>query len=180
MKHEKKCMICGEAFFVPPYRKDKAKYCSKSCRSAAIARKHLNKGPKPWASANLDGHRHKSGSRFKKGHIPWNKGVKGIRLSPSTEFKKGRESEKSMPVGSVTVRRDKNGVDRAWVKIGEPSKWMERSRVVWEAVNGPIGRGMVIHHKDKNAMNDDIDNLECLTRSQHIEKHRDDLTAGAK
>jgi hypothetical protein len=26
---------------------------------------------------------------FSKGHIPWNKGMKGIRVSPDTEFKKG-------------------------------------------------------------------------------------------
>jgi len=28
--------------------------------------------------------------KFTKGHIPWNKGVKGIHLSPQTEFKKGK------------------------------------------------------------------------------------------
>ena len=27
--------------------------------------------------------------KFTKGQIPWNKGVKGIHLSPQTEFKKG-------------------------------------------------------------------------------------------
>lgn len=30
-----------------------------------------------------------NGVGFSKGHIPWNKGVKGIHLSPETEFKKG-------------------------------------------------------------------------------------------
>ena len=29
------------------------------------------------------------GRPFKKGHIPWNKGLKGIHLSKKTEFKKG-------------------------------------------------------------------------------------------
>ena len=31
---------------------------------------------------------------FKKGHKPWNKNLKGIHLSPKTEFKKGRKDEK--------------------------------------------------------------------------------------
>lgn len=30
---------------------------------------------------------------FKKNHIPWNKGLKGIHLSPSTEFKTGRKDD---------------------------------------------------------------------------------------
>ncbi len=31
---------------------------------------------------------------FPKGHTPWNKGLKGIHLNPTTEFKKGRKDEK--------------------------------------------------------------------------------------
>ena len=30
-----------------------------------------------------------SQGRIKKGNVPWNKGIKGIHLSPETEFKKG-------------------------------------------------------------------------------------------
>ena len=32
--------------------------------------------------------------RFPKGSTPWNKGKKGIHLSPDTEFKKGRKDER--------------------------------------------------------------------------------------
>jgi hypothetical protein len=32
--------------------------------------------------------------RFPIGHKPWNKGIKGLHLSPETEFKKGRKDEK--------------------------------------------------------------------------------------
>lgn len=38
----------------------------------------------------IKGHKgHRNSGSFKKEHIPWNKGLKGIHLSPSTEFKKG-------------------------------------------------------------------------------------------
>lgn len=35
-----------------------------------------------------------TGGGFKKGHVPWNAGLKGIHLSPETEFKKGCKSYK--------------------------------------------------------------------------------------
>jgi hypothetical protein len=39
---------------------------------------------------------------------------------------------------------------------------------------------MVIHHKDRNPLNDDVCNLEALTRSEHIKTHRDDLLGGKR
>lgn len=34
-------------------------------------------------------HENSKAKRFGKGHIPWNKGLKGIHLSPTSEFKRG-------------------------------------------------------------------------------------------
>ena len=45
---------------------------------------------------------------FKKGHIPWNKGMKGIHTSPETEFKKGERPPTWCPVGTIRKRKDKN------------------------------------------------------------------------
>lgn len=33
----------------------------------------------------------------------------------------------------------------------------------------------IVHHKDKNKLNNDISNLEIVTRSEHIKLHREDL-----
>ena len=38
----------------------------------------------------------------------------------------------------------------------------------------------IVHHKDKNNQNNDIKNLEIITQSQHIEKHREQLLAARK
>lgn len=111
---------------------------------------------------------------FKRGNVPWTKGKRGIRLSPATEFKKG-ESNKRVALGTVRVRNDKNGTPRAFVKIGLPAVWRERSKVVWEEKHGPLPPGMVLHHIDHNALNDEIDNLQLLTRAQHIAAHREQL-----
>lgn len=167
------CETCGTGYWVPPYRRERTRYCCASCRGSAIAAKHLNNGPKPWAAANLDGHRHKSSSKFKSGHTPWNKGLKGIHLSPETEFKAGCESRQKLPMGSVTIRTDGNGKPRAWLKTNDG--WRPRAQVVYEAKHGAIPVGKVVHHVDGDTLNDRADNLVALTPSQHIYEHLEDL-----
>lgn len=45
-------------------------------------------------------------------------------------------------------------------------------RLVWTNAFGKIPEGHDIHHKDGNKSNNDIENLECLPRSEHIRLHR--------
>jgi len=45
------------------------------------------------------------------------------------------------------------------------------SRLMWTAWNGPIPKGYEIHHKDENILNDYIDNLQMLTKSEHSSLH---------
>lgn len=61
------CKICGTKFktYLSRIKIGKGKYCSKKCSSIIL---------------------------FKKGHIPWTKGKKGLHLSKKTEFKKGMVS----------------------------------------------------------------------------------------
>lgn len=169
-KAEISCRQCGEKFVVPHYRRDTAKYCNASCKGLAVAIKHFNTGPKPWAAANLDGHRHKSTSRFTPGSKPWNKGVSGLHLSPDSEFKKGRTSEKQEEIG-VERARTRRGETRYFVKVAQPSVWMPRARLVWEEYNGPLPLGNVVHHIDRNPENDAIQNLQAMTRAEHAREH---------
>lgn len=114
--------------------------------------------------------------RFEPGFTPWNKGKKGIRLSPASEFKPGQSPKSRLPAGSITVRtRKREGYPRAFIKIAEPNKWRERYLVVWESHHGRIPKGYVVHHKDRDTLNDDIDNLALLTRAQHILEHRSEF-----
>lgn len=49
-------------------------------------------------------------------------------------------------------------------------------RYVWEYYNGPIPKGYEIHHIDFDRSNNDISNLQLLSRSEHRKIHADLLT----
>lgn len=103
--------------------------------------------------------------------------VAGQRLSPRTEFKAGQTAHNRLEVGAVTIRQptsiDRN--QRAWVKVAEPNKWKKRAVVVWEKANGAVPRGWVVHHRDRNALNDDIGNLQAMSRGDHAAEHADEM-----
>jgi len=112
---------------------------------------------------------------FKKGVAPWNSGTVGVMKPNSGSFQKGRKSETRQPIGAVKIRTDKSGKQRAWVKIaenGNPYDWKLRAVVVWEKKRGVVPAGQIVHHKDRNTLNDKIGNLELMSRSRHMAEHR--------
>lgn len=100
--------------------------------------------------------------RFPKGHVPHNKGKKGVRVSPATEFKKGNMPQTWKPVGTETVRSD----GYTWVKVAEPNKWREKHRLIWEKANGPVPKGHAIVFGDSDKQNVDLENLVLVTRAE--------------
>ena len=106
-----------------------------------------------------------SGS-FKKGNIPWNKNLKGIRLSPKSEFKKGNK-----PMNWKGGRINHKG----YVYIHMPDHprasstgYILEHRLTMEKC---LGRHLesheLVHHIDGNRKNNEITNL-CLTdRKKH-------------
>ena len=171
----KTCEICACLFDVSPYRESTARFCSKKCGGVWHAKTRLPS----VVSESMKGNNYRLGKRpansFKKGHKPWNAGIKGTHFSPSTEFEKGCKSLKKLPVGSVRIRNTKGGHKRAFVKTADPSMWKIRASAVWESSFGAVPKGYVLHHHDRNPLNDDITNLRCLSRAAHINVHRDDL-----
>lgn len=163
------CQYCSATFLVPHYALTKAKYCSNKC--------HIQ--------ANFVGNKFRAGkipvNSFHYGHQTWNKGL-SVRLSPATEFKPGPRPEDRDPIGCVKVRKDKHGGQRAFVKVEHPNIWMLRAVVNWQEANGPLPKGMLIHHEDRDKLNDSVGNLKAMTRSEHLIEHQDELFAarGAK
>lgn len=100
----------------------------------------------------------------------------GDHLSAATEFKAGQPAHNKVPVGTVRVRRETHtGLDRAWIKTAEPNVWRKRAVVVWESANGKVPRGSVVHHRDRDSLNDEPWNLQALTRKEHADEHRGEL-----
>lgn len=48
--------------------------------------------------------------------------------------------------------------------------WLHRE--IWKKAHGEIPSGCYIHHKDGNRENNSLENLECVTPTQHIANHR--------
>jgi len=106
--------------------------------------------------------------RFQKGHIPWNKGLKGMHYSPATEFKKGHVSLNWVPVGTIKKRRHKRDGLRRWVKIAEPNVWNKLARFRWENEYGTIKKGDKICHLNRYSLDDRIENLIALPPSAYV------------
>lgn len=45
-------------------------------------------------------------------------------------------------------------------------------RLQWIKYNGEIPKGYVVHHIDENKLNWGIDNLELISRSEHLKRHK--------
>jgi hypothetical protein len=113
-------------------------------------------------------HRKIYGSKgdYRPGSEPWNKGLKGIHLSPRTEFKPGNNMK---AIGSFSLKKRK-GNPRRYIKVmadGSP-KWVLYSRYLWEQANGPLPFGHTLVYKDGDVLNDELSNLELVSISEML------------
>lgn len=44
-------------------------------------------------------------------------------------------------------------------------------REIWKAAHGPIPRGHHIHHRDGDPLNNELDNLACVSPGEHLAEH---------
>lgn len=110
----------------------------------------LNKGHEP--------------TQFRKGHIPANKGKKGIGGWEPTQFKKGQMPVNYRPVGSERI----NAEDYIEIKVADPKTWTYKHVFVWEEHNGLVPKGHVVIFGDGNRRNFNPDNLILISRKQLV------------
>ena len=100
--------------------------------------------------------------RFKKGHVPVNKGTKGYMKPNKTSFKKGHMPQTYRPVGSERIDAD----GYRWVKTQDPKTWRMKHVLLWEQVNGAVPKGHIVIFADGDKSNITLDNLLLVSRGQ--------------
>lgn len=112
-------------------------------------------------------------TRFQKGHVPANKGLRRPGWGPgrmkATQFKKGERRGVAVrlykPIGTERVSKD--GYLERKINDGLPlqARWRAVHQLVWEAAHGPVPRSHAIVFKNGDKRDIRLDNLECVTRA---------------
>jgi hypothetical protein len=58
-----------------------------------------------------------------------------------------------------------------YIGIKVNGKKIDEHRYVWMQANGPIPKGMVIHHKNEDTHDNRLENLEMMTLKEHTSLH---------
>lgn len=114
-------------------------------------------------------------NQFKKGTIAHNKGQKMsadvYEKAKPTMFKKGIKPHNSLAPGTITIRTDKRGIKYYFIKV-EGQRILRPLHIhIWQENNGPIPAKHNIVFKDKNTMNCTIDNLECISNTELMNRN---------
>jgi hypothetical protein len=129
-------------------------------------------------SLSLLGRRCCMRTEFKKGHTPFNKGTIGLMKPNKTSFKKGQIPANSR--GGYKICKD--GI---YVLIGKKhynynnkigkkfsiGKYENLARVKYREKYGDFPKEMVVFHKDNDIYNNQIENLELITRKELLKRN---------
>lgn len=118
-------------------------------------------------------------ARFRKGHVPFNKGTKGVTgMHPNsrrTQFKKGERrgvaAEVYQPIGAEVVR-DGYLVRKVNDDLPLQARWKPVHRILWEEHHGPIPSAHIVHFIDGDKSNISIENLELVSRQEWMARNR--------
>ncbi|MDA3943681.1 MAG: HNH endonuclease signature motif containing protein [Bacteroidetes bacterium] len=109
--------------------------------------------------------------RFKKGHVPANKGKK---MSPEvrerikhTWFKKGHEPINTKHDGYISIRKDSHGRPYAHIRISK-GRFDLLHRYIWKQHNGPVPDDKIVTFKNGDTSDFRIENLELITREENM------------
>lgn len=117
------------------------------------------------------------GTRFKKGHAPANKGVRGRRgWAPGRmkegQFKKGeRRGVAAKPIGTERVSRDGYLERKVNNDLPLQRRWRAVHLLVWESANGPLPKGHAIAFINGNKADIRLENLQLVTRAELMRRN---------
>lgn len=180
-RYDVKCHWCGSVFSVVKSRRQSARYCSADCRVKAVSEVHrgntYRKGSTPW-NKGLKGIHISPETEFQKGMTPWNKGKTGYMGANDTSFKKGNLPPQTNPKGHVSehIKKDR-GSDGNYTNIdptGERKPNYRYARYVWEKHHGQsLPKDKVIYHLNGDKTDDRIGNLVAISRAELLKLNRE-------
>jgi len=111
---------------------------------------------------------------FEKGNIPHNKDKTGISTKKMQvhQYKKGNLPHNTKYDGYISLRfhnRDQKYYKYIRISLGV---WKSYHNYIYEKDFGKIPKGSIIIFKDKDTLNLNINNLECITRAEHCIRNR--------
>jgi len=114
-------------------------------------------------------------TRYAKGHVPANKGLRRPGWAPGrmaeTQFKAGQRGNKYLPIGSERVNSD-GYLDRKVSDTGYPPKdWQPVHKLLWAEHNGPIPSGFAVVFKNGTKTDIRIENLELISRGELMRRN---------
>lgn len=109
-------------------------------------------------------------TQFKKGQVPFNKGLKLedylpteiIKKIEKTQFKKGENTGENNHTWKGGIQTNKR--DGTFIRTGANQR-VRLARQVHESENGKIPAGWVVYHVDGDKDNEDPDNLLAVPRA---------------
>lgn len=112
------------------------------------------------------------GTRFTKGHVPANKGLRRPGYAPGrmkeTQFKKGQFPFNHDPdfyvLGALRVNADGYIDMRVSFEKGALG-WKVLHRILWEDEHGPVPEGYALTFKDHDKLNVELANIEMISRA---------------
>lgn len=111
--------------------------------------------------------------RFQKGHVPANKGVKGVSYPgmEATQFKKGQKPHTWKPIGTERISEE-GYLQRKVTATGYPPRdWVGVHILLWREHHGEIPAGHKVVFKDRNKQNIIIENLELLSNAEMMKRN---------
>ena len=122
-------------------------------------------------------------SKFTKGYIPWNKGKRGYMGANRTSFTKeqidilGKQSEGKPRWngrdGLICVTQEKISIkDARTDKIYMCRKRIPYARYILQQNGVQVPKGYIVYHKDGDVYNNNINNLEVITRSELLKRNK--------
>lgn len=110
-------------------------------------------------------------NKFQPGHVPFNKGTRGVMKPNATTFKAGQLPHNTKEDGAISIRQKEGDKPYKFIRIAK-AKWVLLHRHVWQQANGPIPAGHLIAFIDGDTMNCELDNLQMITMAENVKRNQ--------